>query len=84
MSHEDYYWSCPKDLSAVLRGYERRERIAWERSLMLYNVWVGREDRLTYDDLFSGRKGVTGKDDYQAVKERFRKAREQRQSKSDG
>jgi len=68
----------------VLRGYERRERIEWERSLMLYNVWVGKEDRLTYDSLFLGKKTITSKDDYQAVKERFRKAREQRQSKPNG
>jgi len=52
MAPEAFLWSTWRELNAMVRGYERRHRDAWERTILLFNTQVEQKGRLTYEKLF--------------------------------
>jgi hypothetical protein len=44
----------PRDLRAIAEGHQMRQRMEWERTLALINMWTERP--VTWDDITGGGK----------------------------
>ena len=40
----------PREVTRIMRGFERRRRAAWDHTLFIYNLWS--KKKVEYEDLF--------------------------------
>jgi hypothetical protein len=70
MRPEDYYWSCPRDLALVAKGYQERRRSEWGQTIGILRA-LGQD--VTLDDLEQkGTTRIRSAEEFHQFKSRFK------------
>jgi hypothetical protein len=70
MRPEDYYWSCPRDLAMVAKGYQARRLSEWGQTIGIMRA-LGAD--VSLDDLEQKEtKRIKSAEEFHQFKSRFR------------